>query len=188
VPDIAPLVKAAGAGLEIFADASLPANDIWIQDATEIGYATSNDGLAWTKYPSPVLSPGPTGTWDSGPISVGSVAWNGTFFLMWYTGSSPVTYSNGAFGLATSNDGITWTKYSHSPVMTPSAIDQYYTSAPDVIKMNLTYNMWYTGRSGSDPQSSPITRILYATSFDGIIWNKWPSSVFAPSSDPCVGA
>jgi protein-arginine deiminase len=40
VTDLAPLVKTAGAGLEIFADASLPANDIWIQDAAEIGWAT----------------------------------------------------------------------------------------------------------------------------------------------------
>jgi hypothetical protein len=43
VNDLAPLVKTAGAGLDIFADASLPANDIWIQDATEIGWAT--DGV-----------------------------------------------------------------------------------------------------------------------------------------------
>jgi len=43
VNDLAPLVKTARARLETFADASLPANDIWIQDATEIGWATDGE-------------------------------------------------------------------------------------------------------------------------------------------------
>ena len=43
VNDLAPLIKEVGVGLEIFTDASLPTNDIWIQDATEIGWATDGE-------------------------------------------------------------------------------------------------------------------------------------------------
>lgn len=60
-------------------------------EATGIGYANSTDGLTWTKRPSPVLLPGSTGSWDSGQVGLGSVLWNGTCFLMWYRGSSPVS-------------------------------------------------------------------------------------------------
>ena len=40
VADLAPLVKAAGVELLTFQDAALPQHDIWVQDTTEIGYAT----------------------------------------------------------------------------------------------------------------------------------------------------
>jgi len=152
--------------------------------ATGIGYANSTDGVTWKKYPAPVLLPGAAGAWDSSAVALGSAVWNGTRFLMWYSGSSPVAFPNGAFGLATSLDGISWAKYRGNPVMTPSEIDQKYMAAPYVISLNLTYNMWYTGRSASDPASSQVTRILYATSFDGITWNKWPSTVLGPSTNP----
>jgi predicted GH43/DUF377 family glycosyl hydrolase len=151
--------------------------------ATGIGYATSPDGFTWTTYASPVLQPDPS-AWDSSQVGLGSVVWNGTRYLMWYIGSSPVAFPNGAVGLATSSDGISWVKYSGNPVLKPSAIDQKYLSSPFVIRMNISYSMWYTGKSASDPDSLQITRILYATSFDGIIWNKWPSAVLSPSTNP----
>jgi len=151
--------------------------------ATGVGYANSTDGVNWRKYPAPVLLAGATGAWDSSAISLGSVVWNGTRFLMWYGGSSPVAFPNGAFGLATSSDGIIWVKYPGNPVMTPTDIDRKYMAVPYVISLNLTYNMWYSGKSSSDPASSQVTRILYASSFDGITWNKRPSAVLSPSTN-----
>jgi len=151
---------------------------------TGIGYANSSDGITWNKYASPVLLPGPSGAWDSPQIGLGSVVWNGTRFLMWYSGSSPVAFPNGAVGLATSSDGISWVKYSGNPVLKPSEIDQKYLSSPFVVRMNISYSMWYTGKSASDPDALQITRILYATSFDGITWYKRPSAVLSPSTNP----
>jgi predicted GH43/DUF377 family glycosyl hydrolase len=135
------------------------------------------------KYPAAVLSPGQQGAWDSGQVRLGSIVWNGTRFSMWYSGSSPIAFPNGAIGLATSLDGTNWSKYSLNPVVKPTQIDQEYMASPFVIWLNLTYNMWYTGRSASDPPASAITRILYATSFDGIKWYKWPSAVLPPSTN-----
>jgi predicted GH43/DUF377 family glycosyl hydrolase len=101
---------------------------------------------------------------------------------MWYTGTNGITYPGGAIGLAVSTDGLNWIKYSGNPVLTPSGLgnDQNYIAAPDVIRLKLTYNMWYTGKSATSPN---VNKILYATSFDGIHWSKWPSPVLSPSTN-----
>ena len=151
---------------------------------TGIGYANSTDGVIWKKPLNPVMLPGPTGAWDSGQVGLGSVLWNGTRFLMWYRGSSPVAFPNGAIGLATSTDGISWTKYQGNPILKPSDIDRKYIATPFTIRLSNTYNMWYTAKSADDPDSRQITRILYATSFDGIKWFKWPTPVLGPSTNP----
>jgi predicted GH43/DUF377 family glycosyl hydrolase len=153
--------------------------------ATGIGYANSTDGITWTKYPDPVLLPGPSGSWDSSQIALGSVIWNGTLFLMAYRGVNPTTYSTGAVGVAISRDGISWVKYPGNPVMTPGGVDQDI-GRPFVIRWQTTYNMWYSGRSSTEPSSSPARQIFYATSTNGITWTKWPSAVILPSVDPNV--
>ena len=153
-----------------------------LSGVSRIGYATSTDGMNWVKH-GIVLSPGPKGSWDNSSVALGSVTWNGTAYLMWYSGSNGITYPGGAVGLAVSKDGLNWVKYSGNPVLTPSGLgnDQVYIATPYVIRLNLTYNMWYTGKSAAAPT---INKILYATSFDGIKWTKWPSPVLAPASDP----
>lgn len=155
-----------------------------ISGFTGIGYASSTNGITWTKHSGPVLIANPTGAWDSASVELGSVIWNGTLFMMWYRGTNPTTYQAGAVGLAYSNDGITWTKYARNPILTATDIDQGYVASPDVIKTELTYTMWYVGRNASSTKFTPYNRILYATSFDGIQWMKAPSPVFTPSSDP----
>ena len=49
----------------------------WTKGPGHIGYASSPDGITWTKYPKPVLGPGSEGAWDSSFIQPGSVIWNG---------------------------------------------------------------------------------------------------------------
>lgn len=149
-----------------------------------VGYASSTNGVTWIKDSGPVLIPGPKGAWDSASVESGSVLWNGTLFLMWYRGSNPTTYQAGAVGFAYSKDGVTWVKSAGNPVLTGTDIDQGYIASPYVIKTELTYTMWYVGRNAPSTKSSTYTRILYATSFDGIEWAKAPSPVFSPSSDP----
>ncbi len=147
-----------------------------------IGYATSVNGFSWTKHAGRVLTPGPSDAWDSATVQLGSVLWNGTNFLMWYRGSNGVTNDAGAVGLAMSKDGVSWTKFDANPIMKPSIIDQGFVGSPYVIRENITYNMWYTGRNST--KANAPNKILYATSYDGTHWSKWPSAVFPPSTDP----
>ena len=146
-----------------------------------IGYANSSDGTTWKKYPQPVLSPGPPGSWDSSRVTIGSVLWNGSLFLMAYRGENPTTFANGAIGVAASNDGISWIKYSGNPVMTPDIADPYL-GEPFALRWQVTYNMWYAAKS-TNAITSPV-KIFYATSANGIKWTKWPTSVLSPSPDP----
>ena len=162
------------------------AYQMWYQGGvsgiSRIGYATSPDGINWVKH-GIALSPGSAGQWDNSSVGLGSVLWNGTAYMIWYTGTNGITFQGGAIGLATSTDGLNWVKYPSNPIIKPSFLgnDQKYIATPYVVRLNLTYNMWYTAKSAAAPN---INKIVYATSFDGIHWTKWPSPVFAPSTDP----
>jgi len=153
-----------------------------------VGYATSNDGIVWAKYGVRVLMPGPTGAWDSGEVELGSVIWNGTLFLMWYRGSNTTSLGTGAVGLATSTNGTTWVRYDHNPILKPSrfGLDQKYLATPYSISPSpRSYDMWYSGEDSANQKISPTSRLLYATSLDGVDWAKWPGgAVLSPSADP----
>ena len=137
-----------------------------------IGYATSTDGLNWTKYPdNPVIA---TGSWDSLQLYVGSVLWNQSLNLyqMWYTGGSAYSYSV-QVGYATSPDGIHWTKYP-LPVFTYGSVVGGYHNNVNVIYSGGLYEM-YIGSGSRD--------VTLATSRDGISWTAAPCSpVLRPSS------
>jgi kumamolisin len=139
--------------------------------ALKIGYATSTDGSVWTKYPNPVLTPGSPGTWDDYSVGQASVVWDGAEFMMWYEGISARNVKQGAFGLAFSSDGVSWTKYSGNPVMTPSGGSSTL-SYPYVLKIANTFEMWY--------RTGPTWGIYYASSGDGIHWSTQASPVLAP--------
>ena len=55
-----------------------------------IGYATSPDGIVWTKdtQHNPVINVGASGTWDDAAVDPGPVQYDGTTFEMIYSGSA----------------------------------------------------------------------------------------------------
>ncbi|MGL4597334.1 MAG: hypothetical protein ACRCYO_07400, partial [Bacteroidia bacterium] len=75
-----------------------------------IGYATSPDGLVWTKHPSPVLQAGVGGSPDSASAAEPCVLKIGTTYYMWYSMINSWAIENFAVGHAWSNDGINWIK------------------------------------------------------------------------------
>ncbi len=86
-----------------------------------IGYATSPDGVSWTRYNSgaaPVLT-GDMGAWDEGFVADPGVGFVTDDVYAMY-------YDNGhSFGLAHSSDGVDWVKSPANPVFTPGAPTQW---------------------------------------------------------------
>ncbi len=146
-----------------------------------VGYATSTDGLSWTENATPVLSKSSSGEWEnfSGAYNRGlyslSVLNDAGTYRMWYGAGNGTRQ----IGYATSADGISWTKYNNpgtttapyaesDPVLTNSNAwetgDVYY---PSVIKDGSSFKMYYAAESDDGK-----IRICYATSSDGIAWDK----------------
>lgn len=149
---------------------------------SRIGLATSSNGLQWQKYGSnPILSPGPSGSWDSENIYGAAVLLVGQTYYMWYAGSGPDRVHR--IGLATSPDGIVWTKHPSNPVLnlgSPGQWDGSYISNPRVVIVNGIFYMLYAGESSLFSN----TKIGLATSLNGITWQKYPNN---PVMSPLIG-
>jgi predicted GH43/DUF377 family glycosyl hydrolase len=83
----------------------------------QIGYAESDDGLSWTRHPTPVVEP--DGYWSGYVVYSPTVVFDGTTFRMWYAGHSGSWTS---IGYAVSTDGIEWTPYWKNPVVSSNSL------------------------------------------------------------------
>jgi hypothetical protein len=137
-----------------------------------IALATSADGIHWQKYAgNPVLVSGAPGTWDDAGLLYCRVLLVGQTYLMWYSGRDG---STSRIGLATSHDGIVWTKHASNPVLdvgAPGQWDAYYVEDPAIALLNGTFYMVYTARPFLEAQ-----QIGLATSSDGITWQKFAAN------------
>ncbi len=140
---------------------------------------TYGDGEIWlntsrTKFikykNNPILTKGSGSSWDRSSIGNPCVIYNGSMYIMYYSGHKG-TPTIQELGMATSKDGLTWTKYSGNPTLLKGGVndfDGYLLGAMDVIYDGNTYQMWYSGADGNkaDWQTG------YATSDDGFSWQK----------------
>ncbi len=135
----------------------------------QIGYATSSDGINWTKYSgNPVLTLGSPGSWEDTYVYHPTVIFNGTSYEMWYTGYNG---TNEQIGYATSSDGITWTKHSGNPIIgAGTSWESNGVGNPTVLYNGTNYEMWYAGYNSTN------SKIGYATSSDGVNWTKYVSN------------
>ena len=144
--------------------------------SNRIGYATSTDGINWEKYSgNPVLDLGSQGEWDATEVMHPNVIFEGEIYHMWYNGNGQI-YQN--TGYATSEDGILWTKYTGNPVLTvgePGKWDDYMMLFRSVIYKDNEFKMWYSACDGT-VDDLKYYRIGYATSPDGINWNKYENN------------
>jgi len=110
-----------------------------------IGYATSSDGVVWTRYGSnPVYTADASG-WDQN-LGNPVVIHDGAEYKMWYAGNGPTAIE---IGYATSPDGINWRRFGSAPVLRGLASwDSASTSTPVVIKEGAMYTMYFSGHSG----------------------------------------
>ena len=148
-----------------------------------IGYATSSDGLSWTKYAqNPVMDLGGSGAWDDETVSSPCVLNVSGTLRMWYGGYSGTNY---AIGHATSDDGVTWAKYAHNPVMSKkSGFESGHNLCPVVLYDAALYRMWYTGASTTWSTygvgyAEGLNQLPYAPTLVSPYDNEW-----APTSPP----
>lgn len=144
---------------------------MWYMKNNAIYYATSTNGVTWEEgYGDlPVLQV-TASQWDSSIINDPVVIKDGSTYRMWYAGNNDGS-NNYKIGYATSTDGTSWTKHASNPVLTVgagAAWDNLSVRKPTVIKDGSTYKLWY---SGTQTNNSDY-HLGYATSSDGITWNK----------------
>ena len=148
-----------------------------------IGRATASQPEGpWQVDATPVLSPGSAGSWDSQQVLSPRVVPTADGFVMYYAGTSGDLTTTSRIGMATSPDGITWTKYNDpattdaafvesDPVMTPD-VDHLpglqTVSQPAVVQ---TPDGWVMIYRFNDPTlRRPPMALGIATSTDGIHW------------------
>ena len=99
----------------------------WAEDVTHEGYVlnwrASAQDLAgpWELDRDRLLAQGGPGTWDSRTASVGAVQATDAGFAAWYEGQSPGSGLRGDLGYASSQDGLSWTKFD-DPTTTEEAL------------------------------------------------------------------
>ncbi|MBP88122.1 MAG: hypothetical protein CMJ64_15620 [Planctomycetaceae bacterium] len=146
-----------------------------------IGLATSTDGVRWkiANEGRSVLDFGAKGKFDDAGLSHPFVLRVGDQYMMWYggidgrsgkdVGVEPAHVRVEQIGLATSKDGVHWTRANNGdPVLSigsKGTIDSIQATGCHVIKRGDQFVMWYGAYNGTHT-------IGLATSQDGIHWQK----------------
>lgn len=151
-------------------------------NAFQIGHATSSDGKSWTKDTAnnPIFVKGTSGKFDDFEVRTPMVWKEGSTWYMIYTGYT--TAGGGAFaiGLATSLNGISWTRQNsgNAVLSSSSGWDANQCENWGVIKIGSVYYLWYN-RVAVTRQSG------LATSTDLINWTKDPNNPIFDSDRFC---
>ena len=154
--------------------------DLYSMGAIHTAY--SADGIAWTsdqaltEVGTTVITGAGSG-WNRGsygPIALIYDAAGSNKYVMYYDGT---TGGQEAWGLAYSADGLLWEGYNGgaAPVLSvggPGAWDENYSAHGSVVRNSSgTWDLWYSG--GVTASSDGVG---HATSPDGIVWTKDPTT------------
>jgi hypothetical protein len=131
------------------------------------------------KHPAnPILAAGAKGEWDAGGIErVAVIRLRPGDWRMWYANAGPGRHS---LGLATSKDGVAWTKYAGNPVFQPTEPwEGEYLSPTSVVQVNGKFYLYYWAPEHVYPDrvtgKLPPPKMKYialVTSEDGISWTR----------------
>ena len=136
-------------------------------------------GKGFSKYGSTaIVTKGSGGSWNETGVDYPFVIYDAAASLwkMWFVGwNGAGTY---AIGYATSSDGLAWTPYGSSAVLSPlGGWDGSILMSPCVLRESASsYKMLYSGNNPSPPGA----QIGLATSSDGISWTPYASNPVIP--------
>lgn len=142
----------------------------------QIAVAESTDLVNWTKLNGgqPVVSPGSSGAWDEGWVADPTVIRRGANdWIMYFRGQDTLDNSGTIqIGLATSTDGVSWTKSGSNPVLTPGsagAWDETHVLGPAAYldPDGTRAHLWYAGEDSGGTQG-----LGYARSDDDTTFTK----------------
>jgi predicted GH43/DUF377 family glycosyl hydrolase len=157
----------------------------------QVGYATSTDGLQWTRYPhNPIIGVNPRLHWEAKAIAVPRVIRDDRLYKVWYC-SYPQNNTY-AIGQAESFDGLRWFRSPSNPVMKGdgSGFDSAMTAYPGVIRVGDRYLMWYSGNSygsagiGFATATAPRGKWLYRTGATEVPDEQWTEWRELPEAEP----
>jgi hypothetical protein len=102
-------------------------------------------------YSNPIIPVGAAGAWDEGiVISPGITVVNDTFYMA-YMGTSNFQTEPLSIGLATSTDGVNFTKSTSNPILSGdgSGFNAYSVGGGLLVYDNNTWNLYYLGNSST---------------------------------------
>jgi len=124
------------------------AGDQYEPDA--IGYATSPDGINWTKYAdNPVFKSDPGAEWEKHKVTACQVVNEDGWYILFYIGFRDENHAQ--IGLARSKDGIShWERNPANPIVhpDPDTWDHDACYKPYAIYDGQNWLLWYNGRHG----------------------------------------
>ena len=116
-------------------------------ESDALGYATSKDGIHWTKYPlNPIFVPDGSIPWEMAKVSAPFVWKRDGWYYMSYLGND--ADMRGSNGLARSRDGITnWERHPSNPIIASSegCWDHNCICKLMIIETETGYMGWYNG-------------------------------------------
>lgn len=136
----------------------------------------STDGTEWEKW-KVALEAGHKGSWEE-RVNRASVCKIDGKWLMWYTGQSR---NNSAIGIATSDDGIRFTRMQQKPILVPSEpYEKGSVMNPCVLwdKDEKMFKMWYAAGEQFEPDV-----LCYAESKDGVNWERYANNPILEKSN-----
>ncbi len=152
-----------------------------LRDA-EIGLAVSTDLVTWTRSSAnPVLPFGAPGAWDNAHVASPSVAQTGSTWTMYFYGFA--NGSTASIGIATSGDGLSWTKAAGNPAITPEAgpaWDDTSVAFPDFSVDGAGPHLYFRGSNASTSSiglyTSAVPPAAYGGRYESVVFNSGRSS------------
>lgn len=149
---------------------------------SRLGYATSDDGIHWKRVRrEPVLES--EEPWEKVAVMCPHVLWDdqAKLFRMWY--SAGEQYEPNALGLATSPDGVHWTKDRRNPIFTADpnlTWERHKVTAAQVVPKDGWFYLFYIGFENEN-----LARIGIARSRDGATgWERLDANpIISPTPD-----